>query len=86
MYLVQNQFQLMCGWVLVVNGSFPHYTFERVWTLHHHQPSVLIQDKDSQNIYNYTIIHVLNGGGGKYIYIYIYMDFGNHLLCDCGII
>jgi hypothetical protein len=31
MYLVQNQFQLMCGWVLVVNGSFPHYTFERVW-------------------------------------------------------
>jgi hypothetical protein len=42
-YLVQNQFQLMCGWILVVNGSLPQYTFECVWTLHHHPPSVLSQ-------------------------------------------
>ena len=35
--------QSPCGWVLMVNGSFPHYTFECVWTLHHHPPSVLSQ-------------------------------------------
>jgi len=70
-YLVQNQFQLMCGWVLVVNGSFPHYTFECVWSLHRHPPSVLSQT--GQKFPRTFIITQLS---------MFSMDFGDHLLCE----
>ena len=58
MYLVQNQFQLMCGWALMVAFLNIPLSMSELFTTIHLQYSY--RTKIPRNIYNYTIIHVLN--------------------------
>jgi len=74
MYLVQNQFQLMCGWVLVVNGSFPHYTFG---CLKSSLPSTFSTQSNTTKIPKNILITQLS----MYSMLKKKLDFGDHLLC-----